>query len=499
MQNQDYLIPPSWNDKIHKNHPVRIVNQVIESLDLHQLYDNYKKLGPSSYNPKMLLKGIVFAYLNNIYSSRRIENEIKSNIYYIWLCGNSEPDHNTINRFRGKILSEYLKDIFKQIVIMLSDNGVINLKQIYVDGTKIEANANKYTFVWGKSVAKNKAKMLEKIDELWAYAQEVAKEEMKDTHKIEYKNVSAEVIAETVQKIEEALKDKEVSKEIKKKLNIAKKEYPKRLAEYEAKEKILGSRNSYSKTDKDATFMRMKDDKMNNRELKAAYNVQISSNNQYILNYDIYQNPGDTQTLLPHLESYEKLYSERPTEIVADSAYGSEQNYEYLTKNGIESYVKYNYFHQELKGIRQKKYPFLADYLHYNENEDCYACPIGQKMENIGTRKEKNESGYEQTITRYQAESCTGCPLRGVCHKSKGDRIIEINKQLRKYKQKARENLLSEEGIRKRKQRSVDVEPVFGNIKQNKGFRRFTMRGIKKVATEFGLLAISHNLKKYCE
>lgn len=498
VQNQDFLIPPSWDDKIHKNHPVRIVNSVIESLDLKPLYDSYNNIGPSPYDPKMLLKAIVFAYLNNVFSSRKIENQIKSNIHFIWLCGNSEPDHNTINRFRGKRLSEYLKNIFKEIVLMLAEQGLINIKEIYVDGTKMEANANKYTFVWGKSVTKNKKKMLERLEELWSYTQKVAKAEMKDTEVIDFEKVSPEVIVETVRKIEEALKDKEIPKDIKKKLNTAKKEYPRRLAEYEAKERILDGRNSYSKTDHDATFMRMKDDKMNNKELKAAYNVQISTNNQFIVNYDIYQNPGDTLTLPSHLETYKDLYSFSPDTVIADAGYGSEQNYEYMETNGIESYVKYNYFYQEEKGIRQKKYPFASDYLYYNEEQDYFVCPMGQKMHNIGTSKIKNESGYEQSITRYEAENCIGCPLRGKCHKSKGNRVIEMNKRLRKLKQKARENLLSEKGIKKRKQRSVDVEPVFGNIKQNKGFRRFMLIGSKKVTTEFGLLAIAHNLKKFC-
>lgn len=216
IQNQDYLIPPSWDEKIPQNHPVRVVNRVIESLNLKALYDSYNNIGPSSYDPKMLLKAIVFAYLNNVYSSRQIEYQIKSNIYFIWLCGNSEPDHNTINRFRGKKLSEYLKNIFKEIVLMLSEQGLINIKEIYVDGTKLEANANKYSFVWGKSVATNKRKMLERIDELWSYAQKVSQAEMQERAIIDYETVSPEVIAETVRKIEEALKGKEIPKEIKK-------------------------------------------------------------------------------------------------------------------------------------------------------------------------------------------------------------------------------------------------------------------------------------------
>lgn len=438
-------------------------------------------MGPSSYDPKMLLKAIIYAYLNNVYSSRSIETHIKSNIYFIWLCGNCEPDHNTINRFRGKKLNSYLKAIFKQVALMFAELGLINIKEIYVDGTKIEANANKYSFVWGKSVSRNKKRMLEKVDELWAYAQSIAKEEMCGIQKLDYDKVSPAQIEEQIKIVQKVLKDKIVPNDIKKKLSVANREYPTRLAKYQQQEQLLNGRNSYSKTDPDATFMKMKEDKMNNKSLKAAYNVQISSNNQFIVNYGIYQNPGDTLTLPSHLDNYNQLYTFSPATVVADSGYGSEQNYDYLEQHNIESYVKYNYFYQETKGIRQKKYPFLPEYLYYNETEDYYVCPMGQKMKNIGTLIRKAINGYSHTITLYQASNCRSCPLLSICHKSSNNRIIEINKRLNALKQQARDNLNSAEGIVKRKQRSVDVEPVFGNIKHNKGFRRFMLRGKEKV------------------
>ena len=233
VQNQDFLIPPSWDDKIHNNHPVRIVNNVIESLDLTALYASYNQMGPSSYDPKMLLKAIIYAYLNNVYSSRSIETHIKSNIYFIWLCGNCEPDHNTINRFRGKKLNSYLKAIFKQVALMFAELGLINIKEIYVDGTKIEANANKYSFVWGKSVSRNKKRMLEKVDELWAYAQSIAKEEMCGIQKLDYDKVSPAQIEEQIKIVQKVLKDKIVPNDIKKKLSVANREYPTRLAKYQ--------------------------------------------------------------------------------------------------------------------------------------------------------------------------------------------------------------------------------------------------------------------------
>ena len=490
------LLPCTYEDKIAVNHPVRVVDAVVEKIDLRKLYSTYKGGGTSSYNPKMLLKAIIYAYITNTYSSRKIEEAIKSDVRFIWLCGNCEPDHNTINRFRGDKVSEVLKDIFKQIVLLLAEEGLVSLKDAYVDGTKIEANANRYTFVWGNAIKTSKERMVKQLDELWEYAQGIAKEELKDTALVDFKTIDADKVKETVQAIEEAIKDKEVSKKARQKLTYVKKNFPAKLDEYKVKEEILDERNSYSKTDNDATFMRMKEDHMKNGQLKPGYNVQITTNNQIITNYDTFANPTDTLTLPSHIESFKQLYGQVPETVTADSGYGSEQNYEYLEENSCTAYVKYNHFHQELHGKRLKKYPFATEHLYYNQNQDYYVCPMGQHMNNIGTYTRKNDNGFEQTITRYQAKNCEGCPLRGVCHKSKGNRIIEVNHNLNKHKKKAREKLTSEQGIAHRKQRATDVEAVFGNIKQNKGFRRFMLRGKEKVTTEFGLLAIAHNLMK---
>jgi hypothetical protein len=414
----------------------------------------------------------------------------------VWLCGNCEPDHNTINRFRSQKVAPLLKDIFKQIVLLLAQEGLVSLKEIYVDGTKIEANANRYTFVWGNAIKTNKEKMVKQLDELWQYAQAIAKEELKDTTPLDFKTIDAQKVTEAVKNIEEAIKDKEVPTKVKQKLRYVKKNFPGKLDEYKAKEEVLAGRKSYSKTDTDATFMRMKEDHMKNGQLKPGYNVQISSNNQIITNYDTFANPTDTLTLPAHLNSFKELYGQTPQTVTADSGYGSEQNYEYLEANNCTGYVKYNYFHQEQQGKRLKKYPFAAQHLYYNKEQDFYVCPMGQHMENISTYIKKNDSGYQQTITRYQAKNCNGCPLRGVCHNGKGNRIIEVNHNLNKHKQKARELLSSEQGVKHRKQRAQDVEPVFANIKQNKGFRRFMLRGKEKVTAEFGLIAIAHNLMK---
>lgn len=181
--------------------------------------------------------------------------------------------------------------------------------------------------------------------------------------------------------------------------------------------------------------------------------------------------------------------------MVADAGYGSEHNYEFMEDNNIEAYVKYNYFHKQQKR-GWKKNAFAIQNLFYNKDNDFFICPMGQKLTNIGTKKSKSDLGYISTVTRYQAQNCIGCPLRGLCHKSKNNRIIEINYKLNNYKQKARQRLLSEQGVYHRGKRCIEPEAVFAQIKHNSQFNRFRLRGLEKVNIEFTLVAIAHNLRK---
>lgn len=301
----------------------------------------------------------------------------------------------------------------------------------------------------------------------------------------------------TVDKLNAVLADKPVvNKKVKAKLRYVTKNYPAKIEQYEQQEPILGERNSYSKTDPDATFMRMKDDHMQNGQLKAGYNIQISTSNQYIVNYSIHSNPTDTRTLRAHLEQHEASFGKTLKSLTADAGYGSEENYELLATKDIQAYVKYGMFDKQQKESHGAKQPFSIDKLYYNEQEDCYICPIGQRMECIGTFKQKTSTGFQQEIKKYQSKNCETCPLNGGCHKSKGNRVIQMNEKLKKHKDMAFELLNSDIGIEKRKKRCHDVESLFGNIKQNHGFRRFMLRGKEKVAIEWGLLAIAQNLRK---
>ena len=355
--------------------------------------------------------------------------------------------------------------------------------------------SNRYSFVWGRAIKTNKERIRKQLEALWQYTQQIAGEELSDTEPTSYPTLDAQVVEQTIEKIDKALENKPVSKKVKQKLAYAKKHWPAKLDQYQQQEKILGTRNSYSKTDPDATFMRMKEDYMGNGQLKPGYNWQISTTDQFIVNYSLHHNPTDTLTFKPHMDQFQALFAQWPQAVTADAGFGSEENYEYLEDKPIANFIKYNYFHKE-QTQSWKNDPFKTDNLFYNQDTNTVYCPMGQPMTWIGQQKRLTESGYEQIWDRYQAQNCRGCPLRGPCHKGKGNRIVQINHKLRKYKQKVRENLLSEEGLRHRRKRPADVEPVFAFIKHNRGFKRFLLRGLDKVSIEIGLLAISHNLAK---
>ena len=488
------LLPPNLEELIESNHPVRVVNDVVDRISIEPLLKFYKPGGTSVDHPRMLLKVLIYGYLSNTFSSGKLESALKENIHFMWLAGMNKPDHNTIARFRSERLKDALKTIFGQIVMLLVEEGLVHIKNIYTDGTKIEAQANKYSFVWGKAINKSRERIAKQLDDLWDYTQKLTEQELAE-EKPNFEQVDSKKVSETIDQIDKALEGKSVSKKVKQKLNYAKKNWPNKLDEYDEKQAIMGKRNSYSKTDHGATFIRIKEDHMLNGQLKPAYNWQVSTSNQFFVNYSIHQNPTDTLTLKPHLESYENLYQTTPETICADAGYGSEENYEYLEEKQIDNYVKYNYFHKE-QSKKWKENPFRTDNLYYNEDQDVVYCPIGQPMHRIRDRKYKTGSGYQQTYARYQAKNCDGCPLRTQCFKGKANRIVELNHNLRAHKQKVREKLHSEQGLAHRKQRPADVEAVFGAIKHNKGFRRFMLRGIDKVEVEVGLLAIAHNLAK---
>ena len=499
---QMILFPQRLDKDIAENDPVRVVNNVIDHLKLDNFKKLYKERGRSPYHPKMMLKVVIYGYMNNLYSCRKIETALKRDLHFIWLAGYEQPDFNTINRFRNRVKEE-INQVFTQLVLVLAEKGFITLDVEYIDGTKIESKANKYTFVWRKSTEKNRAKLIDKINALLeqideSIAQENAGEEkVQNFTPAELRNIAEELNRSLESEPAPETKEQKAQRKERKKQIKQLEEHADKLSEYDEKLRIMGDRNSYSKTDHSATFMRMKEDAMNNGQTKPGYNLQIGTENQFILDFGLFQTPGDPFTMIPFYNSFFSRYGKLPQSGVADAGYGSEENYRFMEESGIEAYVKYNWFHREQR-MHYEPNPFSPQSLYYNAEEDYYVCPMGQHMERIGTAYTKTESGYVSESGRYKARRCEGCPLRGSCFKASGDRIIEVNHRLIEYRRKARERLTSEEGIKHRGRRCIEPEAVFGQMKYNMAYKRFRHVGMDKVKMDFAFFAIAFNLKKMC-
>jgi transposase len=496
------LFPQRIDEDIAENDPVRLINGIIDGLNLDDILKLYKESGRSPYHPRMMLKVIIYAYMNNIYSCRRIEKLLRRDIHFIWLSGYEKPDFITINRFRNRVKKE-INGIFTRIVLLLEEKGFITLDTEYVDGTKIEAKSNKYTFVWRKTVERNRAKLMEKISVLLEQIDDsIVQDQMDRDEPVEFSPSMLEgLVSELQTSIDKTAvpenKEQKAEKREKERQLRQLRAHRDKLREYDRHLEMLGDRNSYSKTDHDATFMRMKEDAMNNGQTKPGYNLQIGTENQFITDFALFPNPTDTLTFIPFCNSFMQRYRRFPLREVADSGYGSEENYRFMEENGMEAFVKYNRFHIEQRP-RYVQDPFRQESFYYNKEEDYYVCPMGQHLRRIGTRRGRTASGYATQSARYRAQRCEGCPLRCRCFKARGNRTIEVNYRLNGYKRKARGKLTSEEGIRQRGRRCIEPEAVFGQMKYDMAYKRFRHFGKDKVTMDFAFFAIAFNLKKMC-
>ena len=489
-QGQISLFPASLDEKIPADSPVRLVNQIVDRLDISNLLSGYKGGGTSAYHPRMMLKVVIFSYLSNIYSCRKIETALTDRISFMWLSGNQTPGRNCINTFRSTHLKDSVNEMFTQVILLLVEMGYLSLEVLYTDGTKMESRANRYTFVWRKSVEKNKAKLEAKIRNILEQIDEgIAQDNLPDDEP------PAPINSEELQKRISEINREKLSKEEEKSVKTLEEKHLPKLQEYETKLEKLGNRNSYSKTDEDATFMRLKDDHMKNGQLKPAYNLQIGTENQFITHFDFFSNPTDFLTFIPFNKGFEERYGKMPQKQVGDSGYGSEENYEFMQDNDIEAFVKYPLFHAEQKR-KYKNNAFLPQNLFYNPEKDFFVCPMGQRMEKIGNSTRKSDSGFVSITSIYQAKNCNNCPLKCLCHNAKGNRKIEINHNLNRHREQAREKLNSEEGLLHRSRRPIEPESVFGQTKANKQYQRFRHFGLDKVRMDFAIFAIAFNLGK---
>ncbi len=509
VMNQISLIPPSYEELIPEKHLVRTVNKAIEKIDLSALLKQYPGGGTSSYHPKMMLKVLVYAYCEKIYASRRIAKALRENIHFMWISGGNTPDFHTVNAFRGNRLKAVVDDVFTSVLEYLIEGGYVKLENYFLDGTKIEANANKHKVVWAKRNENYRKRVRDQIKGLLDEIEKANEEEneaygdndLEELGGNGKEDINSERLKKKMEELNQRLREKIQKKETRQALKQLEKDCLPRLEKYEQQEETLAGRNSYAKTDEDASCMRMKEDRGAERPWpKPAYNVQIGTEGQFIVGYSVHPRAGDTACLIPHFEKMRKGLGRLPGIAVADAGYGSEENYAYLEQLGMQNYVKYNTFYQDTHRYRRseviRKHQFRAEHFGYDAEKDQFICPANQRLRFVDTTRYRTENGYLTDRRNYQCTECQGCPLKPQCTKAKENRSIRISFRLLAYREQARNNLTSEEGIRLRSARSTEVESVFGHVKHNQGFRRFMLRGKEKVNTEWGLISIAHDMRK---
>lgn len=510
VMNQVALLPPSYDEMIPQGHLVRVVNDAVEKIDVSALLAKYKGGGTSSYHPKMLLKVLVYAYAERIYSSRRIAKALRENIHFMWISGESRPDFRTINAFRGSRMKGVIEQVFGAVLEYLLAGGHVKLEHYFLDGTKIEADANKHKVVWAKSRENYHKRVQEQIKELLKHIEQVNEAEQAEYGDDDLeelggggsKDVDGELLKQKIdelnQKLREQVWPKKQAQAVHKAVKKLEGDCLVRLEKYEAQEKTLQGRSSYASTDPDASSMRMKEDR--GAWPKPAYNVQMGTENQFVVGFSVHQRAGDTSCLIPHLEGVHTQLGRLPDNVVADAGYGSEENYAYLEQHGLGNFVKYNTFYQDTHHYRKpeviRQHQFRAENFDYDPERDEFICPAQQRLHFQYASRYTTDNGYVTNRRYYECDQCTKCPFKPHCTRAKSNRRIGISFRLLEYRRQARANLTTPAGQRLRAKRSTDVETVFGSIKQNMGFRRFHVRGLDKVKTEWGLVSIAHNMRK---
>jgi transposase len=502
VMGQPSLLPADLEELIPGNHLVRTVNEAIEAIDLGILYQQYKGGGTSSYHPKMMLKVLVYGYIERLYSSRKIAKALRENVNFMWISGQNQPNFRTINRFRGEVMKEIIGEIFASVVELLIEQGHISLEDYFVDGSKLEANSRQYSAVWSKNTKRYKRQVQRKIKELWEEIErenEAEQEEYgdKDLPEVgEEANIDSERLKEKMDELNERLRKRPEDKPLKKAIRKMEKDYLPRLEKYEEQEKKLDGRNSYSKTDEDATFMRMKEDQGKQKAWpKPAYNVQLGTENQFIVGFSVHQQANDATCLIPHLEDVKTQLGRLPKNWVGDSVYGSEENLTYAKNELCTPYLKYPTFHREGKA-KYRDDPFRAENFDYHPDSDSFTCPNGRKLTFDRNYIKNLKSGFSTHVHLYASDDCSQCPFKNQCTRGEGNRHIHVNWNYWRLKDTTRQLLTSEKGVKLRSRRGWEVEGVFGHIKFNRKFTKFMLRGLKKVHTELGLLSLAHNFIK---
>ena len=498
-------LPLNYEMQIPGNDSVRLLRHFIGGMDLTALCSTYSRIEKKYASPRQMLAILVYADMNGIYSSRKIESACRRDINFMYLLeGKPAPDHAKIARFRRLHLAPCMKETFAEMTAHLDGMGELSGEQVFIDGTKIESCANKYTFVWKKSVTKQMRKLMDAIPDMFLCAAEDFGIQIPHTEGIKLRHLKrlrrrlkAYQKSEGIAFVHGSGKRKTALQKLTEKLDEA----IRRIKDYTEKLHIAGERNSCSKTDKDATFMRTKEDAMKNGQLKPAYNIQFGVDAQYVVWATEGPQPSDTTTLIPFLKDMEKHTGRKYPRVVADAGYESEENYLWLEGRGQEAYIKPASYETSKKRSAKKDIG-RRENMAYDPEEDSYTCANGKKLAVTGTRLCRTKTGYVSEKTQYACAGCNGCPRKAECIRAGNSKLpleerskrFEVAKKFHEQREKALARITSPEGVELRVNRSIQAEGAFAQTKGNLSFRRFLSRGRKNILVEAMLLAMAHNM-----
>lgn len=504
-QNEGLALPPYLDELIDPSHLVRVISRLVDNMSLEMLSSRFRSNknnqgGNQPYHPKMMLKVLIYSYSQGIYTCRQIAQQLRENVHYMWLSGMQHPDFRTINRYRSHYFVDLLPRVFTEMLYVLREHKLIDLNRVFVDGTKITADANKHKIIWHKNVKRYQAQLRERVSKLFAEIESLNISEMERYGELDLpeRGESSEL---SIQDLEEAssrltkileVDGRQSKTEVGKKLRKASrqlKEDAKKLKQYEEQEDILSGRNSASKTDNGAPVMKMKND-----ELRPGYNIQSMTDGEFIVGTSVSQNANDGSSFKPLIEDMESNNLPLPTEICADAGYGHEEVYDYLERNDITAYVKYPSLHVEKSN--EAKYRFHYSKFVYHKEQDVFICPLNKELRYYETFEEQTASGYKTEKRVYRCSDCNGCKFKDNCTQSKEGRSLTVSFKLRGYQEEIKERLSTDYGASLYRERGFRSETVFGDWKHNRKFGRFHLRGLPKVTAEVILLSLAYNFRK---
>jgi len=496
------VLPLDLGIKIKKDSEVYTYLDLMKGIELEHYFEQPSNKGRIRKNRVRILNVILFGFMVDVRSTRALASACQNDIRFMYLLGEMNPPSHTLINDVMKEVGSKLDSLLLEINQEIIKHEDIDMDRLYIDGTKIEADANKYTFKWKPSIIKFREKLYVKITKEIPKLNEILVQygHKQVLPKERYKAKRLGKIVNRLIGIIDHLGIKMVYGKGKRKTPIQRiydtfLSYHKKLLEYERDLDIIGpNRNSYSKTDHDATFMHMKEDHMRNSQLKPGYNVQIGVSNEYIMVIDAFQNGSDQPTFEPVLEKYNIMYDKYPKYPVADAGYGSYDNYTYCLNNGMELYQKYGMWEKE-RSPKFKKEIYRVENMRQNRNGE-YICPNNKTFEWVRDYRSKYKR-YDHIIHEYECFYCARCRQKKKCTKAKENRKITILEGYKEMKEVVKENLASPLGIELRTQRSIQVEGAFGVIKEDMKFRRFTRTMFSGIKLELNLIAIGYNLKKY--